>query len=709
MTIELEKTYNPKEVEEKIYQFWEKKKLFLPKRKKRKNFVICFPPPNVTGELHMGHALNGALQDFLIRKKKMEGFNTLFLPGVDHAGIATQVKVEKKLMEEGKTRWELGKEKFLEKIWQWKEEYTQKIKSQLKKLGFLMDWSRFRFTMDKLYTKSVIFAFSHYWKKGMIFFAKKPVNFCKRCQTALSDLEIEHKPEKGKLYYVAYPLKEKIENQNFIVVATTRPETMLGDTAVAVNLGDERYKKLVGKFAILPFLEKEIPIISDKRVDPKFGTGAVKITPAHDFLDYEISLSHKLPMVSVISKEGKMEGEIPEEFLGLDVEVCRQKIVERLKEKGLLIKVEDYEISTPHCYRCGTKIEILPTSQIFLKMESLAKKAKGAVKSGKVKFLPKRFEKTFFDWIENQRDWCLSRQIWWGHQIPLFECQNEKKYFFSEKTPKKCQICKNCHPKQIEDVFDTWFSSALWPFATLGWPRKTQDLKQFFPTDFIVTARDIINLWISRMIFSSLELTGKIPFKFVFVHPTILTKEGKRMSKSLGTGIDPLVLVENYGADATRFSLFWQFKGTQDLRFDENVVISGRKFLNKIWNAARFLILNSKKKSFSLKLKKLKKREKEIFQKFKKDVKKVNKKIDEFQFGQALEILYHSFWHQFCDKWIEEFKKSSQISLEFLYFIFKNYLLLLHPFLPFITEKIYQILPISPKKQSILLEKWPKF
>ncbi len=711
----METRYHFSKVEPEIYAFWERKKLFSPKRQKKKNFVICFPPPNVTGELHLGHALNGCLQDFLIRKKKMEGYNTLWVPGLDHAGIATQVKVEKKILkEEGKTRRELGKEEFLKRVWDWVKEYSSKIKEQLKRLGFAFDWSHFVFTLDKNYCKAVQAAFSYYWKKKWVYLAQRPINWCKRCQTALSDLEIEYKKEKGKLWYIKYPLEtsnvkrpraSSLQPRAFIVVATTRPETMLGDTAVAVNPKDKRYKKLVGKKAVLPLVGREIPIIADFRVDPNFGTGAVKITPAHDFLDYQISLDHNLQILSVISKEGRMENTLAE-FEALEVEEAREKIVKELQKKGFLEKIEDYEISLPRCGRCGTKIEILPTPQWFLKMKELAQKAKKAVKSKRIKFFPERFEKTFFDWIENCQDWCVSRQIWWGHQIPLWQCQNTQQHFLSLKDVQKCPVCKSCQPEQVEDVFDTWFSSALWPFAVFGWPQKTKDLKQFFPTDVIVTARDIINLWIARMIFSSLELTKKIPFKLVLVHPTILTKEGKRMSKSLGTGIDPLDLVEKYGADATRFSLFWQCRFQQDVRFDENVCLAGQKFLTKMWNAARFLILKHPKK-INLSQLKLSKREKEILKLFQRDVLRANREIEKMNFGKALEVLYHSFWHKFCDLWIEESKKSPKVSLPFLSFLLLNYLKLLHPFLPFVTEKIYQLLPVIPKKQSILQEKWP--
>jgi valyl-tRNA synthetase len=685
----IEKVYDPKKVEDKIYQFWLKTGLFnpdrLPGRRKRK-FSIVLPPPNVTGNLHMGHALCFILQDILIRWKRLQGFKTLWLPGTDHAGIATQVQVEKQLKKEGKTRFDLGKEKFLERVWDWVKKYGGIILDQMKKMGYSLDWSRNRFTMDEKYCEAVNFAFWHYYQRGLIYKGKRLINWCKRCKSSLSDLEVEYKKEKGNLWYVKYPLKEEVGK--YIVVATTRPETMLGDVAVAVNPKDKRYKEFVGRTAILPLVNREIPIIADQRVEIEFGTGAVKVTPAHDFLDYEISLSHKLPMVQVINEEGKMIN-VPKEFEGLNVFGAREKVVERLEKEGFLMKVEPYEISLPICYRCGEILEILPSEQWFLKMEKLAKKAIRAVKTGKVKFVPKRFEKIYLDWLSSTRDWCISRQIWWGHKIPI---------------------------EGEEAVLDTWFSSALWPFATLGWPKKTRDLKKFYPTDVLVTGRDIINLWVARMVFSGIEFLKKEPFKYVFINPTVLTKEGKRMSKSLGTGIDPMDLIEKYGADATRFGLIWQVKTGQDLRFDEAVIQMGKKFCNKIWNATRYVLLQTADGKWQIERKlrpskKMTKAQREIIKTLEKTIKTINKNLKNFEFGKAAENLYHFFWHQFCDKYIEEskreIKEGNPLAKKVLLYVLLKSLILLHPFIPFITEEIYQKLPLKNKKTSIMIEDWP--
>ena len=705
------KIYEPKEVEEKIYQFWLKTGFFNPDNlpsSHKKPFSIVIPPPNVTGELHLGHALNATCQDILIRQKRMQKFKTLWLPGIDHAGIATQYVVEKELKKEGKTRFDLGKEKFLEKVWEWVEKYKNVILEQFKKIGCSLDWSRTRFTLDEDYKVAVEKAFFHYLKKGLIYKSKRLINWCKRCKSALSDLEIEYKKERGELWYIKYPIKtqsSKVKSQNYIVVATTRPETMLGDSAVAVNPKDKRYKNFVGKKAILPIVNREIPIIVDELVDPNFGSGAVKVTPAHDFQDYEMATKHNLPLIEVIDKEGKMIN-VPEKYQGKEVFQVRNEIIEDLEKLGFLVKVEDYEISLPLCYRCHEILEILPSEQWFLKMKKLAEFAKKAVKSGKVKFFPKRYEKIYFDWLNNVQDWCISRQIWWGHKIPI---------------------------AREEDVLDTWFSSALWPFATLGWPfacaqnqkyckpKKNSDLARFYPTNILSTAKDIINLWVARMIFSGIEFMKKPPFEKVYIHPTVLTKEGKRMSKSLGTGINPMELIEKYGADATRFGIVWQITNAQEIRFTEDHIIMGKKFCNKIWNAARFVLLqtqNSKVKSqnYNLKfeMKNLTLSDKKILRALDKARGAVNKYLEKFEFGKAARTLYNFFWHDFCDIYIEESKKQIQNqklknqTIKILLFVLLNSLKLLHPFLPFITEEIYQKLPLKNKKVSIMIEEWPK-
>ncbi len=699
----LPKIYNPKEVEDKIYFLWLKSGFFnpdkLPKRHKRA-YCIVIPPPNITGELHMGHALNATVQDILIRWKRMQGLKTLWLPGTDHAGIATQNVVEKQLKKEGLTRFDLGREKFIERVWQWVGKYGDIILEQFKKMGCSLDWSRTRFTLDKKYIQAVETAFKHYYQKGRIYQGKRPINWCPRCQTSLSDLEIEYKEELGKLWYIRYPLKTKNSKpkaKSYITVATTRPETILGDTAVAVNPKDERYKALlrVQAWAKLPLVGREIPIIADGLVDPKFGTGAVKITPAHDLRDFEISLRHQLPLIEVIDEKGKLTKETPFSYQGLGILEAREKVVKDLEKLDLLEKVESYKHSFPVCYRCQTRIEILPSEQWFLKMNDLAKMAQKPVKEGKIKFHPKRFEKGYFDWLKNIKDWCISRQIWWGHKIPI-----------SGKS----------------DVLDTWFSSALWPFAALGWPKKTRDLKKFYPTDVLSTDRGIINLWVARMIFSGMEFMKKPPFKDVYIHATVLTREGKRMSKSLGTGIDPINLIEKYGADATRFGITWQIMGGQDIRFVEDNIVMGRKFCNKLWNASRFVLMQFKNSKSSLlhsnrlfaKKQNLTPADKKILKSLDKTIKSVSKDLKDFRFGQAARKLYHFFWHDFCDIYIEKSKSqlrnsNSQFATKkVLVHVLLNSLKLLHPFIPFITEEIYQKLPIKNKKKCLMIEEWPR-
>ncbi len=708
----LSKTYDPKKVEDRIYRFWEKKGFFnpdkLPKRHK-KPYTIVIPPPNITGELHMGHALNLTIQDILIRWKRMQGFKTLWLPGTDHAGIATQNAVEKELKKEGKTRFDLGPELFVKRAWEWKRKYGNIILNQFKKLGASCDWSRTRFTMDKGYSQAVREAFLHYYKKGWIYRGKKVVNWCPRCSTSLSDLELEYKEEEGKLWYINYPLSTRtgLVDKKYITVATTRPETMLGDTAVAVNPKDERYKNLIGKKVILPLANREIPIIADRLVDPEFGTGAVKVTPAHDLKDYEIGLKHKLETIEIIDKKGKITKKAPFPYQGLKVLHARKKIVENLKNQGLLKKVEDYTHQIPKCYRCNTTIELIPSLQWFLKMKELAKMAEKPIKQGNIKFHPKSFEKPYFDWLKNIKDWCISRQIWWGHKIPI---------------------------RGETDVLDTWFSAALWPFATLGWPAsasasakatadkkastgkpKKSDLETFYPTDGLSTARDIINLWVARMIFSGMEFMKKIPFKDVYIHATLLTREGKRMSKSLGIGINPLNLIEQYGADATRFGIAYQIMGGQDKRFVKDNILMGGKFCNKIWNASRFILMN-KPPLINANLnadktlrENLTANDKRILKALDKTIKSVNNGLENFQFGKAAHTLYNFFWHDFCDIYIEKAKsQNNKKTKKILVYVLLSSLKLLHPFIPFISEEIYQKLPIKTKKKCLMVEEWPQ-
>ena len=691
----MESAYNPNQTENKIYNLWERSGFFNPDKlpgKRKKTFSIALPPPNVTGSLHMGHALNATCQDILIRQKRMQGFKTLWLPGIDHAGIATQNVVEKELKKEGKTRFDLGREKLIERIWEWKEKYGDTILNQIKKLGCSCDWSRTRFTMDEKYAQAIKVAFSNYFKKGWIYQGERVVNWCPRCQTSLSDLELEHKENKGNLWYIKYKLKtqsSKIKT-DYITVATTRPETMLGDTAVAVNSKDERYKNLVGKKIILPLVEKEIPIIADRLIDPKFGTGAVKITPAHDLKDYEIGLRHKLEIIKVIDEKRKITALAPQKYQGLSTSEAREKIIEDLKQLNLLEKIEDYTISTPQCYRCKTTIEFLPSKQWFLKMTELAKLAEMPVKNGKIKFHPKRWGKNYLNWLKNVRDWCISRQIWWGHKIPI-EGEN--------------------------DVLDTWFSSALWPFATLGWPEKTKDLKNYFPTQVLCTAPDILYLWVVRMIFSGMEFMKKIPFENVYINPTVFAKTGERMSKSLGTGVDPMDLITKYGSDATRFGIIFQVSERQDIKFSEENILMAKKFCNKIWNASRFVLIQIENSKFNIKdlesvknSKKLTLADKKIIKQLGLTIKSTNKYLSKFQLGKAANKLYDFFWHDFCDNYIEKAKSQKEKinTKKVLLFVLLNSLKLLHPFVPFITEEIYQALPVKDKEKLLIIESWPK-
>ncbi|MFY9461979.1 MAG: valine--tRNA ligase [Candidatus Sungiibacteriota bacterium] len=750
---EIPPQYNPKETEDKIYRLWEESGFFNPDKlpgKRGKTFTIVVPPPNVTGSLHLGHALNATIQDILIRKRRMEGYKTLWLPGTDHAGIATQNVVEKDLKKEGKNRHDLGREKFLERVWQWKEKYGNIILDQFKKLGSSMDWTRTRFTMDEGYQKAVEAAFLHYYEKGWIYRAERVINWCPKDQTSLSDLELEYKEVEATLYYIRYPLARKPTTNNqqpttYIVVATTRPETMLGDAAVAVNPKDERYKKLTGEKVLLPIQNREIPIVSDDAVEKEFGTGAVKVTPSHDLLDAEIAERHNLPRHTVINSLGKMTAEAGAICEGLKVAECREKVVEELKKQGLIEKEEPYTHNVAVCYRCGATIEPIPSEQWFLKMKELAEFAADSVWDGNLKFYPERWKEPYLLWLEHVRDWTISRQIWWGHQIPIWycACAGSTKTVFAGRVPPKIK-CAGCKTEWTRDpdVLDTWFSSALWPFAVFGWPEKTADLNSFYPTAVLSTARDIINLWVGRMVFSGVEFMGLEPFHDVIIHATILTKDGKRMSKSLGTGIDPMTLIEKYGADALRFGLIWQAMGTQDIRWSEEHVLAGKKFANKVWNAARFVLQNVSEQNFDspifqpkdaetqegkailslflnesdLKLQK----QADIFvlrpstdgSRIPSLLEEVNEEIDSFQFGQALHKIYEMFWHTFYDIYFEEFKKQLQnpdkrenIERVLAGFLIQS-LKVLHPFMPFLTEEIWSHLPIKDKK-LLMVEEWP--
>ncbi len=689
----MEKAYDAKLVEDRIYKIWENSGFFNPDKlpkKHKKTYCITLPPPNVTGNLHMGHALNAVIQDILIRQKRMQGYKTLWLPGIDHAGIATQNVVEKKLQKEGKTRHDLGQKLFIEHIWEWKKEYGDNILNQLKKIGSSCDWSRARFTMDKDYAKAVEKAFIHYYKKGLIYKGERVINWCKRCQTSLSDLELEYKEEKSKLWHIKYEIKNKksIKN-NYIVVATTRPETMLGDSAIAVNPKDRRYKDLIGSIVILPILKREIPVISDIAIDMGFGTGAVKITPANDMLDFLIGEKNKLPIYQVINKYGKMTELAGKDYKGLNIKEAREKIISELEKQNLIEKIIDYNHRISKCYRCSSVIEPILSNQWFLKMDKLAKKAKKALQDRKIFFHPKHWEKVYIDWLDNIRDWCISRQLWWGHKIPL---------------------------KGESDVLDTWFSSALWPIVSLGWPDKNaSDLKEFYPTQVLTTSRDIINLWVTRMIFSGLEFTGKKPFTDIIIHPTVLTIDGKRMSKSLGTGIDPMIMIEKYGADATRFGLIYQMMGVQNIHFSEDSIMAGKKFANKLWNISRFVLQKTENNKIQIKnykqiIKlKLEKEDEKILKKLDRTIKSVNKDIDKYRFGQALHTIYNFVWHDFADKYIEYSKnKENNEVKQILYFILINIIKILHPFMPFITEELWNKLEFKEKNELLIISLWPE-
>ena len=682
------KPYDPKETEGRIYKLWEESGCFNPDKLPERNgqtFTIVLPPPNVTGTLHMGHALNATIQDILIRQKRMQGYKTLWIPGTDHAGIATQNVVEKDLKKQGISRHDLGKEKFLEKVWEWKEKYGNIILDQLKKIGSSCDWSRTRFTMDEKYSEAVKTAFLHYHKKGWIYQGERVINWCPRCQTSLSDLEIEYLEQQSKLYFIKYPLKN---GYGFITVATTRPETMLGDTAVAVNPNDERYKNLIGKMVVLPIQNREIPIIADESVDKDFGTGAVKVTPAHSLADAEIAERRKLPSIVIINQYGKMTAEAGKEFEGLSAKEAREKVVEKLKQLNAIEKTEDYPNRISICYRCNAAIEPRPSLQWFLKMDKLAQKAVSPVQNGEIKFNHKKLEKIYTDWLSNIKDWCISRQIWWGHKIPL---------------------------DGADDVLDTWFSSALWPFAALGWPASIEtsagkpepigDLKEFYPTQILSTDRGIINLWVARMIFSGLEFMNEKPFSNIIIHPTVLAKDGRRMSKSLGTGIDPLVLIDKYGADAVRFGLIYQMMGGQDIKFDESHLLAGKKFANKIWNIARFVVSNPPNDGQNSNLSK---EDKEIYEKLEQVIESVAENMNSHNFGQALHIIYDFVWHEYADKYIEYSKmRDGEERGNALSSILASVLKLLHPFMPFITEEIWSMMPDKNKKM-LIIEKWPK-
>ena len=717
MNKELPKVYEPQQVESRIYQMWEEHDCFKGvEDSKKKPFSIVMPPPNVTGQLHMGHALDCTLQDILTRFKRMQGYAALWVPGTDHAGIATQIKVEEELrVKEGKTRYDLGREKFLERVWKWKEEYGNRIVQQQKKMGVSCDWSRARFTMDEGCSKAVRETFCELYDKGLIYKGSRIINWCPHCLTALSDAEVEYVDKPGHLWYIRYPLAD---GSGDIVVATTRPETMMGDTGVAVNPEDENFKHLIGKKCILPIMNREIPIVGDEYCEIGFGTGAVKMTPAHDPNDFEVGLRHNLEVIRVIADDGHIN-ENGGPYNGMDRYECRKAIVKDLEEQGYLVKVEPYNHNVGTCYRCHNDVEPLISAQWFVKMEPLAKEALRVVNEGEVKFVPERFSKTYTNWMENCHDWCISRQLWWGHQIPAWTCDDCGHINVKREDPTACEKCGSTHLTREEDVLDTWFSSALWPFSTLGWPEQTADLNYWYPTSVMVTGYDIIFFWVARMIFSGCEQMKKIPFHTVLIHGLVRDDKGRKMSKSLGNGIDPLEMAEKFGADALRFNLITGNSPGNDTRFYTEKCEAMRNFANKIWNASRFVMMNLTIDRYDLPAAdKLEREDKWVLSKLNRLVKEVTENLDSFEIGVASAKVYDFIWDTYCDWYIELTKtrlngtdEDAKLTAQnVLCYVLVTLLKLLHPFMPFITEEIYQALPKCDGAEDILMTaQWPEY
>ena len=712
MSKELAKAYEAKEVEDRIYDFWMKGKYFHAEvDPKKKPYTIVIPPPNITGQLHLGHAMDETLQDTLIRWRRMQGYSALWLPGTDHASIATEAKIVEAMRKEGVTKEEIGREKFLERAWAWKDQYGGRIVEQLKKLGSSCDWDRLRFTMDEGCNKAVNHVFKKLYDKGLIYRGERIINWCPHCKTSISDAEVEFEEKEGSFWHLRYPLSD---GTGYIELATTRPETMLGDTAVAVHPDDERYKALVGKTVILPLVNKEIPIIADTYVEQDFGTGVVKITPAHDPNDFEVGLRHKLPVINIMD-DGGVINENGGKYAGMPALEARKQIVKDLDEGGYLLEIEPIKHNVGTCYRCGTVVEPRVSTQWFVRMEPLAKPAVDVVKNGEIRFIPDRMDKIYYNWMENIKDWCISRQLWWGHQIPAWYCDCGET-IVSETEPKVCPKCGGMHLKRDEDTLDTWFSSALWPFSTLGWPEKTPELEYFYPTDTLVTGYDIIFFWVARMIFSGLEHMGEIPFKTVFFHGLIRDAQGRKMSKSLGNGVDPLDIIAEYGADALRFTLVTGNSPGNDMRFSEEKVAASRNFANKIWNAARFILMNIEGKDIGCALpEKLYTSDKWILNRFNSVTAAVTENLEKFELGMAVSKLYDFIWDDFCDWYIELAKirmngsdaESADSARRVLVWVMSNTLKLLHPFMPYITEEIWQTLP--HEGEALIVAKWPEY
>lgn len=711
MAKDLAKQYDPREVEDRTYKFWCDNKYFhADVNSKKKPYTIVIPPPNITGQLHMGHALDNTLQDILIRYHRMNGYDTLWLPGTDHASIATEAKIVEAMRKEGLTKEDLGREKFLERAWEWKRQYGGRIIEQLKKLGSSCDWDRERFTLDEGCNKAVVEVFNNLYEKGLIYRGERIVNWCPHCLTSISDAEVEYEDQAGHFWHLKYPFAD---GSGYLELATTRPETLLGDTAVAVNPNDERYKDCIGKMLILPIVHREIPVVADDYVDVEFGTGVVKITPAHDPNDFEVGLRHNLEIIDVMTDDAHIK-EGWGKYSGMDRYECRKEIVKDLEAEGALLKIEDYSHNVGTCYRCSTTIEPKVSKQWFVKMKPLAGPAIDAVKNNDTKFVPKRYEKTYFHWLENIRDWCISRQLWWGHRIPAWYCEDCGEITVSRETPCACEKCggKNIH--QDPDTLDTWFSSALWPFSTMGWPDKTADYAKYYPTNTLVTGYDIIPFWVMRMMFSGLEQTGQVPFDTVLIHGLVRDALGRKMSKSLGNGIDPLLVIDEYGADALRFTLATGNSPGNDMRFSDEKVKASRNFANKLWNAARFVLmyLGDDYKYDGLPGD-LAIEDKWIISKVNSLAKEVTDNLDKFELGIAIQKLYDFIWDVFCDWYIEISKirlqsgEGADTAKAVLVYVLTDILKLLHPFMPFITEEIYQALPHDT--ESIMISEWVKY
>ena len=711
MAKELEKMYNPRDFEDRIYQFWLDGGYFTPTIDKSKPmFSIVMPPPNITGQLHMGHAVDNTLQDILTRWKRMQGYCTLWLPGTDHASIATEAKIVEAMRKEGVTKEDIGREKFLERAWDWKRQYGGRIVEQLKKLGSSCDWTRERFTMDEGCSEAVQTVFMQLYEKGLIYRGERIINWCPHCKTSISDVEVEYEDQQGSFWHLRYPFKD---GSGWLNLATTRPETLLGDTAVAVNPEDERYKDLVGKTLILPLVGREIPVVADEYVEKDFGTGVVKITPAHDPNDFEVGLRHNLPVINVLTEDAHIVDDYPK-YAGMDRYEARKAIVKDLDEQGFLVKVEPYTHNVGTCQRCHTTVEPRVSKQWFVAMKELAQPAIAAVREGDIRFIPERFDKMYFHWMENIRDWCISRQLWWGHRIPAYYCDDCGEMVVSRTAPEKCPKCGG-KMHQDPDTLDTWFSSALWPFSTLGWPEKTEDLAYFYPTSTLVTGYDIITFWVSRMIFSGLEYMGDKPFSDVFIHGLVRDSQGRKMSKSLGNGIDPLKVIDEYGADALRFMLANGTSPGNDMRYSDEKVKAARNFANKLWNASRFILMNLSDEVTKPELPdQLLMEDKWVLSQYNDLVKSVNDNLTKYELGIAVQNIYDFLWDVFCDWYIEIAKARLQAGGEaslnvqkVLVYVMANTLKLLHPFMPFITEEIWQAIPNDC--ETIMMAKFPEY